>query len=87
MEGVSIGGGYNGGADGTVVDRGREEILVDCGVELVNGRDAGTVDWDSGGLEVLAASSLAWRFWTLRVSDSTLIVSFFFSFNILNLVE
>ena len=48
VEGVSIGGGYSGGADGTVTDRGREEI-VDCGVELINGRDAGRVGWDSEG--------------------------------------
>ena len=48
VEGVSIGGGYSGGADGTVTDRDREEI-VDCGVELINGRDAGRVGWDSGG--------------------------------------
>jgi hypothetical protein len=48
VEGVSIGGGYSGGADGTVVDRGREEIstLVDCGVELINGRVAARVGWD-----------------------------------------
>ena len=59
--GVSIGGGYSGGADGTVADRGREEIgtVVDCGAGLVNERNAGC---DSGGwaaLEVLAAASLA----------------------------
>jgi hypothetical protein len=64
VEGCSIGGGYSGGADGTVADRGREEIgtLVDCGVELVNGRDAGRGGWDSGGwaaLEAFAAVSLA----------------------------
>jgi hypothetical protein len=66
VEGVSIGGGYSGGADGTVADRGREEIgtLVDCGVELVNGRNgAGRVGWDSGNgwaaLEAFAAASLA----------------------------
>jgi hypothetical protein len=64
VEGVSIGGGYSGGADGTVADRGREEMgtLVDCGIGLVNGRDAGRVGWDSGGgaaLEALAAASLA----------------------------
>ena len=46
------------------MDQSREEIgtLVDCGVELVNGRDAGRVGWDSGGgaaLEALAAASLA----------------------------
>jgi hypothetical protein len=42
FEGVTIGGGYSGGTDGTVADRGREEIgtLVDCGVELINGRVA-----------------------------------------------
>lgn len=41
VEGDSIGGGYSGGVDGTVADRGREEIgtLEDCGVGLVNGRD------------------------------------------------
>ena len=67
VEGVSIGGGYSGGADDTVADRGREEIgtLVDCGVGLVNKRDgAGSVGWDSGddgwgALEAFAAASLA----------------------------
>jgi hypothetical protein len=52
VEGVSIGGGYSGGADGRVADRGREEIgtLVYCGVKLVNGRDDGRGGcWDSGG--------------------------------------
>jgi hypothetical protein len=45
VEGVSIGGECSGGADGTVADRGREEIgtLVDCEIGLVNGRDAGRV--------------------------------------------
>ena len=67
VEGVSVGGGYSGGADGTVADRGREEIgtlvdcVVECGVWLINGRHAG-VGWDSGGwaaLKALAAASLA----------------------------
>jgi hypothetical protein len=66
VEGVSLGGGYSGGADDTVADRGREEIgtLVDCGVWLVNGRDgAGRAGWDSrdgwAALEAFAAASLA----------------------------
>ena len=64
VEGVSVGGGYSGGADITVADRGREEIgtFVACEVELVNRRDAGRVGWDSGGraaLEAFAAVSLA----------------------------
>ena len=62
VEGVSIGEGYSGGADGTVADRGREEICT-LGVRLVNGRDG--VGWDSGdgwawaALEAFAAASLA----------------------------
>ena len=64
VEGVSIGGWNSGGADGTVVDRAREEMgtLVDCGVGLDNGRDVGRAGWDSEGwvsLEALAAASFA----------------------------
>ena len=61
VEGISIGGRYSGGADGTVTDRGREEIgtVADCGVGLVNEWDTGG---DSGGwaaLEALAVASLS----------------------------
>ena len=63
VEGVSVGGGYSGGADGMVADRGREEIST-LEVGLVNGRDGvDRVGWDSGdgwaALEAFIAASLA----------------------------
>ena len=59
--GVSIAGGYIGGTDDTVADRGRE--VGACGIGLVNGRD-GTgrvgVGWGSWtAFEAFAAASLA----------------------------
>ena len=48
LEGFRAGGGYIGGADDTVADRGRKmDTLADCGTGL--GRaGAGGVGWDSG---------------------------------------
>ena len=59
--------------------------IVDCWVGLVDdGDSAGRVGWDSGrgwmAFEALTVASLDWRVWTLRVSNSTLVFNFFFSF-------